>query len=81
MWVNVRACRRKVGRELTYDFFKNIFERDYTLDITIFVNDERDAFFTRLEVSNLALERRVFWNEVDLVYLPNQRCFVRLLTC
>ena len=33
---------------------------------------QRDAFFTCLEVSNLALKRRVFWNEVDLVDLLNQ---------
>ncbi len=80
MWVNVRTCRREISCKFADDFFKNVFERDNPLDITIFVNDKRDAFFACLEISNLALKRRVFWNEVDLVDLLNQGRFVRLLT-
>ena len=50
--------------ELADDLLEDVFQRHQSLDVAVFVDDERDAAPVALEVEQLHVERRAFRHEV-----------------
>ena len=56
--------RAGIGGEFADDFLEDILDRDQSLDVAVFVDDETDAALVLAEVEQLRGQRRAFGNEV-----------------